>query len=160
MVPELGGQELLAEWRKAMDSFLSSATSLGGRTDVPRQLLEPMRRQLELVAELIARERQVQQQVVGQLLAPVDAVFDLLDESGEMLRKQAQALHSASRALDDTAKLVGTQAELFERALAVLREPTERAKVLAGVDKHTPKKKGSGKPRQRAQRRRAPSTRG
>jgi hypothetical protein len=117
-----------------------------------------MRRQLELIQEVIAREQHIQQQLVGQLLAPVDAVFDLLDQSGEMLRKQAQALHSAAQALDDTAKLVKTQAELFERALEVLREPTERAKVAAGLDRRA-RKGGSGKPSQRAPRRRAPSTR-
>jgi hypothetical protein len=37
--------------------------------------------------------------LAGQLLAPVDAIFDLLEESGVILRRQAEALAAAGRAL-------------------------------------------------------------
>jgi hypothetical protein len=57
-----------------------------------------------------------------------------------MLRSQAEALEMAGRALEDTAALVRKQAELFERTIAALREPTELAKVAAGLD-HTAKKR-------------------
>ena len=89
-----------------MDSVVASAVSVGGRTELPRQLLEPMQRQLELVQEVIERERRLQKQLAGQLLAPVDAVFDLLQESGLMLRRQAEALETAGRALEETAGLI------------------------------------------------------
>jgi hypothetical protein len=79
------------------------------------------------------------------MLAPVDAIFDLLEESGRMLRRQAEALEAAGQALEDTAKLVGTQAELFERTISTLREPTELAKAMAGVQR-TPRK-GKARPR-------------
>ena len=77
-----------------MDSVVASAASLGGRAELPRQLLEPMQRQLELVQEVIERERRLQKQLAGHLLAPVDAIFDLLEESGLMLRRQAEALET------------------------------------------------------------------
>ena len=135
-MPDLSGRELLNEWRKGMDAVLASAASVGGET-VSRQLLEPMQRQLELVQELIERERRVQSQLAAQLFSPSDAVFGLLEESGVMLRRQAEALQAAGRALDETGRLVKTQAELFERAIGVLREPAERAKMVLGVERHT-----------------------
>ena len=118
-----------------MDSVVASAASLGGRAELPRQLLEPMQRQLELLQEVIERERRLQKQLAGHLLAPVDAIFDLLEESGLMLRRQAEALQNAGRALEDTAALVKSQAELFERTIGALREPAELAKAAAGLER-------------------------
>lgn len=143
-MPDLSGRELLGEWRKLMDSLVSSAASVGGRAELPRQLMEPMQRQLELVQEIIERERNLQRQLAGHLLGPVDAVFDLLEESSLMLRRQAEALEAAGRALEDTAGLVKTQAELFDRTLGVLREPTELAKEMAGLDRRPRRGSGSG----------------
>jgi hypothetical protein len=140
-VPDLSGLDLLGEWRKAMGALLGSAAAAGQRAELPRALLEPMQRQLELVQEVIEREREL----VGRVLAPVDAIFDMLEESGQMLRRQAEALEAAGKALEDTAAVVKTQAELFERTIATLREPTELAKALAGVQS-APK---GGKRRQR-----------
>lgn len=134
-MPDLSGRELLGEWRKLMDSMVSSAASVGGRAEIPRQLLEPMQRQIELLQEVIERERALQRQIAGRVLAPVDAIFDLIEESGQVLRRQAEALEAAGRALEDTSRLVKTQAELFERAIGTLREPTELAKVAAGLER-------------------------
>ena len=149
-MPELSGQELLGEWRKGMDSLLASASSVGGRADITRQLLEPMQRQLELIQKVIERERTLQKRVAGVVLAPMDAVFDLLEESGVMLREQAQALQTAGRALEETAGLVKTQAELFERTIAALREPAERAKMVAGLPRRDTESGGRGSRRGRS----------
>jgi len=65
-----------------MDSFVASAASVAGRSEVPRQPLEPMPRQLELVEEVIERERRLQRELAGQLVAPVEAVFDPLSRAG------------------------------------------------------------------------------
>jgi hypothetical protein len=59
-----------------------------------------------------------------------------------MLRRQAEALEAAGRALEETAGLVKNQAELFERTLGPLREPTERAKAIAGIERRVPKSGG------------------
>ncbi len=134
-MPELSGRELLGEWRKLMDSVVASAASAGSRAELPRQLVEPMQRQLELVHEVIERERRLQKQLAGHLLSPVDAIFDLLEESGLMLRRQAEALEAAGRALEETAGLEKNQAELYERTIGALREPAELAKAAAGLDR-------------------------
>lgn len=132
---ELSGRELLREWKRLMDSVVSSAGSITGGSELPRQLLEPMQRQLELVQEIIERERRLQGELTARVLAPVDAVFDLLEETGATLRRQAEALEAAGRALEETAGLARTQAELFERTVATLRQPAELAKGAAGVDR-------------------------
>jgi hypothetical protein len=142
-LPELSGRELLSEWRKLMDSVVASAASVGGRAELPRQLFEPMQRQLELVQDVIERERSLQTRLAGRLLAPVDAVFDLLEESGLMLRRQAEALEAAGQALEQTAGLMKTQAQLFDRTIAVLREPAELAREAAGLDRRA--RKGDGR---------------
>jgi hypothetical protein len=149
-VPDLSGRELLGEWRRLMDSVVASAASVGGRAEIPRQLLEPMQRQVQLLGEVIERERALQKQIAGAVLAPVDAIFDLVEESGLVLRQQAEALEAAGRALEDTARLVKTQAELFERAVGALREPTELAKVAAGLERRTPKRTRRQSPRGRS----------
>ena len=129
---DLGGRELLSEWRKLMDSVVESATSVGGGRELPQKLLETMQQQVKLVEEVIERERAFQREVAARIAAPVDAVFDLLEESGATLRRQAEALESAGQALEETATLMKRQAELFEGTILRLREPAEFAKSVAG----------------------------
>lgn len=138
VMPDLGGLELLNEWRKVMNSLVSSAASGVDKTaEIPRQLIEPMQRQVELVQDVIERERRLQREVAGRLLGPVDAVFDMLEQTGAMLRQQAEALEAAGRALEQTAGLMKGQAELFERSLGMLREPAELARVAAGLERRS-----------------------
>jgi hypothetical protein len=144
-VPDLSGKDLLREWRKQMDAVVSAAGSVAGRAELPHELLEPMQRQLELVQDVVERERRLQKEVVGRLVAPVDAIFDLLENTAVTLSKQAEALEAAGAALTETAALVKAQADLFETTVAALREPTELAKSLAGVER---------KPRKTAKRKR------
>jgi methyl-accepting chemotaxis protein len=118
-----------------MESVVSSAASVAGRAELPKQLTEPMQRQLELLQEIVERERRLQREIAGRIVAPVDAVFDLLEASATSLRKQAEALEHAGRALEETATLVGQQAELFERTVTALRQPTELAKAAAGLER-------------------------
>ena len=120
-----------------MDAATGSLGSLGDHVTAPHELLETMRRQLELVQELINRERRLQSQAADQLLAPIDAAFNLLEASGETLRKQAEALDAAGQALEQSARLVTSQAELFERAIGVLREPSDRARAAIGLERRT-----------------------
>ncbi len=134
-MPERSGRDLLNEWRRLMEGMVASAASLGGRAELPRALVDPMQRQLELLEEVIDRERRLQRQVTGRLVAPFDVIFDLLEENGLMLRRQAEALEAAGHALQDAAGLVKTQAELFERTIGVLRQPTELAKAAAGLER-------------------------
>ena len=140
-MPELSGHDLLDEWRQLMDSLVASAASLAGRSEVPRELLRASQRQFELVQEVIERERKLQGELVARAVAPVDAIFDLLEETGVTLRRQAEALESAGRALEETAGLMKYQSQRFERTISALRQPTDVAKAAAGA-KPRPKKKG------------------
>jgi len=137
---ERGARDLLAEWRRLMDSLVTSMTTASGRASLPRELLGAMQRQLELAQELVERERRVQRDLAGRLTAPIDAAFDLLEESAVTLRRQAEALQAAGRALEETASLMKRQAELFERTIGSVRAPADRAKAVAGVDR----RRGSG----------------
>ena len=114
---------------------MSTAASVAGHAPVPRQLVEPMQRQLELVEEIVERERRLQRELATRLVAPVDAAFDLLEESATTMRGQAEAVEAAGRALADTATLMRRQAELFEQTVRGLREPVELAKATSGIDR-------------------------
>lgn len=116
-----------------MQAIASTARGAAGRAELPKALLAPMQRQVELVQELVDTERRLQSEVLGRLLEPVDAVFDLLEESGRTFRAQADALAEASRALEQTAALMQVQAEIFERTIRTMREPAEAVKAVAGV---------------------------
>jgi hypothetical protein len=123
-----------------MDSMVSSAASVGSRAEIPRQLLEPMQRQLELMQDVIERERRMQKQLAGLVLGPVDTIFQLLEETGTMLRSQAQELEAAGRALEHTAGIMKTQAELFERSIGALRQPADLARAATGLERRAPKR--------------------
>ncbi len=137
-MPELSGSELVREWRKLMDSVIDAVASATGRSEIPNQILEPLQRQLELVEELIERERRLQAEVAERLLAPSDVVFDLMEQSGATLRRQAEALESAGDALRETAALMASQAELFEGTIGRLRAPGDAARSVLGGERHKP----------------------
>jgi uncharacterized protein YutE (UPF0331/DUF86 family) len=123
-----------------MESVISSATSAAGRSELPGEVLRATQRQLELVQEIIDGEQRLQGRILGGLLAPVEAVFDLLEQTVGALRQQAEALESAGRALQETAGLMKSQAETLERAIGLLRQPGDLAKAAAGSARR-PKKK-------------------
>ncbi len=137
-MPELSGSELVREWRKLMDSVIDAVASVTGRSEVPRQILEPLQGQLELVEELIERERRLQAEVAERLLAPTDLAFDLLEQSGVTLRRQAEALEAAGDALRETAALMASQAELFEGTIGRLRTSADAARSVLGGERQEP----------------------
>ena len=134
------GKDILREWQDAMQSIVGAAKGATGRTELPKALLTPMQRQLELLQAVVERERALQGDLVGHLLGPIDAVFDLLEESGKTFRAQADALEEASAALKQTAALMQTQAEIYEGTIRTLREPANLARRAAGAK---PRKKKS-----------------
>lgn len=145
-MPEISGRELVREWRKLTDSMVDALSSIAGRSEIPRQLSEPMQRQLELVQELIDRERRLQAEVAERLLAPSDVAFDLLEQSGTTLRRQAEALGAAGDALRETASLMQSQAELFEQTIGRLRAPAQAARAALGTERPPARStKGSSK---------------
>ena len=144
---ERSGRELLDEWRGLMDAVIASAASAAGRRDLPRDLLRVMRSQGALVQEVIEREQTLQRLLSARLLEPVEVVFDLLEDSATALRRQAETLASAGRALQETADLMAQQAELFERTIRTLRQPITLARSAAGMERpRTRSGKGRAKP--------------
>ena len=134
-MPELPGNDLLREWRRVTDAIVASAASVTGHaSDLPRQLLEQSQRQLELVERIVERERRWQRDFADRMLAPLDATFDLFEQSGAMLANQADALEAASGALQQTAELMRSQAVLFEQTVRTLREPLKLVKAAAGPE--------------------------
>ena len=121
---DLGPHELVREWKAAMQSLISAA----GRPEVPRALLAPMERQVELLQVMVERA-----------FGPFDAVFDLLEESAATMRRQAEALSASAQALEQAAELMRVQAEMFERTVRTVREPAEIAKGIARVDRRRPR---------------------
>lgn len=140
---DLPGVDLLREWQAAMQSVAASATAATGRSDVARQLLAPLQRQAELVQEVLERERALQRDLLGRAFEPLDAAFDLLEQSGTALREQAEAVEHAARSLEQAAGLMKAQADLFERTIRILREPSRRIESAVGLD---PARPGSGPP--------------
>jgi hypothetical protein len=138
---ELSGRELLDEWRKLMDSVITSAASIAGRPQATRQLQAAMQRQLELVGQVLEREQGLRRELAKQLVAPADAVFDLLEQSGATLRRQAESIEAAGRALEETAALMKDQAELFSKTIGTLRQPAELTRAAAGLDRRPAKSK-------------------
>jgi hypothetical protein len=151
-MPELSGRELLNEWRRLMDSVVDAAAAISGRSELPRQLLDPMQRQLELIEDVIERERRLQAEIADRLLAPVDVGFDLLEQSGATMRRQAEALQAAGDALRETAALMVSQAELFDQTIGRLRGPAEAARSAVGTG--GPKSRPKRSPRAPARKRR------
>ena len=134
---EPNGRDLLEEWRNVLESVITSAASAAGQPDLPKDVLALTQRQIETVTALLERERRVQGEVAGRVLAPVDAIFDLLEETGSTLRRQAEALGAAGRAIEETGELMGAQAEMFEKTIGTLRRPADIAK-FSGWDGPAP----------------------
>jgi hypothetical protein len=148
-VPDLSGRQLLREWQQRMESVVTAAATLGGRAELPRQLVEPMQRQVEILEQIVERERALQRQLAGRLVAPLDVAFDLLEDSGATMRRQAEALEAAGKALEETAGLMKSQAALFERTIGVLRQPTDLARTAVGLEPRRVRAKRKPAPRGR-----------
>jgi hypothetical protein len=98
-------------------------------------MLAEIRRLMGSMQEVVERQRRLQRDVTDRMLGPVDAVFDLLGQSAAMLQEQADALASAGRALEDAARVMRHQAELFDQTVGALRQPVKLMKSAAGPER-------------------------
>ena len=97
-------------------------TDVGDRRDEWRRLrtaTNPIQRQIELVQAMVERA-----------FAPIDAFFDLFEQSGSEMHRQADALSESARALEPAADLIRVQAELFERTVRTVGSPVRSPKAL------------------------------
>jgi predicted lipoprotein len=118
-----------------MKSLASAAASAAGRQPLPPQLLAPMEHQVQLIEEILGRERRLQQELLTRAFEPFNAVFDLLEQSATALHRQAEALRESSQALEQAAEMIEVQAATFERTISALREPGEIVKRAVGADR-------------------------
>ena len=124
-------QDLLGEWRSAMRSVVSAIVS-AGRSDALKPLTGPLQRQAELLERVVEQQQRLQGELVDRAFEPVDAIFELLERSGGMMRAQAEALEQAAQAVEQAAALMRTQAELFEAATRTARAPADLVRTAAG----------------------------
>jgi signal transduction histidine kinase len=134
-VADRNTQKLPDEWRRLLDAVVASAASVAERRELPRDLLRMMRDQAALVQGVLEREQALQRLIGARVIEPVEAGFDLLEESAAALRHQAETLGSAARALQETSELMAQQAELFERTIHTLRQPLTLARSAAGMQR-------------------------
>ena len=81
---------------------------------------------------VLERERELQRDLLGRAFEPFDATFGLLEQSGAALREQALAIEHAAKSLE--------QADLFERTIRIMREPSRRIESAMGVDPQRPRR--------------------
>jgi MbeD/MobD like len=136
-------EDLLRQWKAAMQSVISAVGSAAGGSDAARQLVAPMRRQTELLEQALEQLQEVQRDAVNRAFKPVDAMFDLLERSGAMLREQADALEQAAQALERAAGLIRLQAELFETSTRTVRKPADVLKSAAGSRRRSGRSTGA-----------------
>ena len=87
------------------------------------------------VQDVVERARGLQRDLADGMVAPMNAVLDLLEESGSMFSKQAEALSAAAKALEETSEVMKAQAALFERSIDALRQPVELARAAAALER-------------------------
>jgi uncharacterized phage infection (PIP) family protein YhgE len=93
-----------------------------------------LRESQKTMQSVLAHERELQRDLLGHAFEPLDAAFSLLEQSGTALREQAEAIEHAAKSLEQAAGLMKTQADLFERTIRLLREPSRRIESAVGLD--------------------------
>jgi ABC-type transporter Mla subunit MlaD len=108
-------QDVIAQLR---DAAVTSQTEAAG------PLFTAMQRQAELCERGLRGQMEVQQELLQRLLAPINALLDVLEQASTALRSQAQALKDASTSFERVAELLESQATLFEHATSAIRRST------------------------------------
>jgi hypothetical protein len=124
--------DLLNEWREAVEGVVGAVSGAAGRSDAAKALLGPLQRQAELFQQLVERQQGLQRELLDRAFEPYDAIFDLLEGSGAMMREQAEALEQAAAAVERAAGLMRRQAELFGTATRTARLPGDVLRQAAG----------------------------
>jgi hypothetical protein len=121
--------------------------------ELVQQVIEPLQKQIHIVHEVVEHEQRLQREVTDRLVAPFDAIFDLLEGTGAMVQRQAEALDAAGQALSEAAALMKLQADLFDTAVSTLRQPvklvkaTSRPRAAPKAPAAAPKAPSARKPR-------------
>jgi len=99
----------------------------------PADLLGPWRGVLNQLRGAAAPLTGASEDALRQLLAPVNVMLELLEQSAAAMRTQAQAFNAAATSFKQAADLLELQAELLEGARDSLRDPTLPLRAAGGA---------------------------
>lgn len=85
------------------------------------------------------------QDVLARAFAPLDATFELLEQSGAAMHQEAEALEHAAKALEQAAIVMKAQADLYERTVRALRQPSRAVESAVGLDPAITRARGPGR---------------
>ena len=111
--------DLMHAWQEAIKQLRGVAAPVAGATDLIENAL---RRQLEF-----------EKQLAGQILAPLNVLVDVLDQSASAMRAQAAAFDAAAMSFKQASDLLEVQATLLDQAARSMRDPTQALKAAGGA---------------------------
>lgn len=120
--------DLLGAWRDAAGQLQGLAASIATQAGSgARDVLGPLQRQSEIIEQLLRRQIEVEQQLVGRLLAPAQATVDALEKAPDAMRAQAAAFRAAAASFSQAADLLEVQATALEGSIGLLKAPVQIA---------------------------------
>ena len=126
-MPEI--PDLLGAWRDAAAQLQRAAGSIADRAGHgARDVLAPLERQSEVIEQLLRRQLEVQEDLVGRVLGPARATAEALDKAPEAMRAQATAFRAAAASFHQAAELLDVQAAAVEQTISALRTPVDLAR--------------------------------
>src|SRR3954454_4470307 len=106
----------------------------------PADLLGPWRGVLNQLRGAAAPLTGASEDALRQLLAPVNVMLELLDQSAAAMRTQAQAFNAPATSFKQAADLLELQADLLDGLWDSLRDPTQALREAGGaVSARTPR---------------------
>jgi hypothetical protein len=97
------------------------------------QLIAPLQRQAEIFEQTLRRQAEFDAQLGRRLLAPMESVVAVLDQTPAAMRAQAQAFQAAASSFKQAAEVLEAQAAAMERVISTIRLPTELLKSVGGL---------------------------
>jgi DNA anti-recombination protein RmuC len=120
--------DLLSAWQDAIRQLGRATASLTGPTT-------------DLLEQVMRRQADFEQELVGRMLAPISTVIDALEQTSSAMHTQAEAFSAASKAFKQAGELVEVQAAMLERTTQALRAPAEIVRSVRGQKPKGSKKK-------------------
>jgi DNA anti-recombination protein RmuC len=111
--------DLLSAWQDAIRQLGRATASLTGPTT-------------DLLEQVMRRQADFEQELVGRMLAPISTVIDALEQTSSAMHTQAEAFSAASKAFKQAGELVEVQAKMLERTTQALKAPAELVRSVSG----------------------------
>ena len=125
--------DVLRAWQDVIKQLGTAAGSVAGQSDLVKQVVGPMQRQAELVEQVVRRQIDLERDLAGRFLAPVNVLIDAMDQTSTAMRTQAQAFDAASASFKQASELLEVQASLIERSVQAMRDPAEFVRAAGGA---------------------------